>query len=120
MHNCKAFKFSFDNAYSTILYSFHKTKFDIQVSSDDCLPAKIFLMANNLMLYARSRGMPILAHNENNIFIKKQVMMLYGIYSIKNYYYSIINTIIILWLKLYTHGRLYVVLAKSASPTTGW
>ena len=30
--------------------------------------------------------------------------MHYGIYSIKNYYYSIINTIIILRLKLYTHG----------------
>ena len=41
---------------------------------------------------------------KNNIVFKKQVIMLYEIYSIKNYYYSIINTIIILRLKLYTHG----------------
>ena len=48
--------------------------------------------------------MQILAHNEKNIFFKKQVIMLYGIYFIKNYHYSIINTIIILRIKLYTHG----------------
>ena len=46
----------------------------------------------------------ILAHNEQIMFFKKQVIMLHGIYSIKNYHYSIINTIIILRLKLYTHG----------------
>ena len=48
-----------------------------------------------------SRGMPILAHNAKYCF-KKQVIMLYGIYSIKNYYYSIINTIII-------YGRNYIL-----------
>ena len=48
--------------------------------------------------------MPILAHNETKKFFKKQVIMLYGIYSIKNYHYSIINTIITLRLVLYTHG----------------
>ena len=56
-------------------------------------------------MYVSSRGMPILAHNETNYVFKKQVIMLYGIYSINNYHYSIINTIIILRLKLYTHDR---------------
>ena len=46
--------------------------------------------------------MPILTHNEK-LFFKKQVIMLYGIYSIKNYHYSIINTNNVLQLKLYTH-----------------
>ena len=34
-----------------------------------------------------------------NYVLYKQVIFLYGIYSIKNYHYSIINTIIILRLK---------------------
>ena len=32
-------------------------------------------------IHTRSRGMPILAHNETIIFFKKQVIILYGIYS---------------------------------------
>ena len=53
-----------------------------------------------------SRGMPILAQNEKIMFFKKQVIILYEIYSIKYYQYSIINTIIILRLKLFklAHG----------------
>ena len=52
-----------------------------------------------------SKSMPILAHNEI-IFFKKQVIMLYEIYFIKHYYFSIINSIIILRLKLFklAHG----------------
>ena len=62
-------------------------------------------MWNRLWLtFNFSRGMPILAHNEKIMFFKIQVIMLYGIYTIKNYHYIIINTIIILRLKLYTHG----------------
>ena len=39
-------------------------------------------------------------------YLTKQVLMLYGIYSIKNFHYSIINSIIILRLKLFklAHG----------------
>ena len=47
-----------------------------------------------------SKGMPILAHNEKIMFFKNRVIMLYGIYSIKNYHYSIMNSIITLRLKL--------------------
>ena len=55
---------------------------------------------------ASSRDMLILAHNEKIMFFIKQVIILYGIYFIKNYHYSIINTIIILRLKLFklVHG----------------
>ena len=35
------------------------------------------------------------------MFFKKQVIIIYGIYSIKNYHNSIINSIIILRLKLF-------------------
>ena len=50
--------------------------------------------------------MPIEAHNEKIMFFKKQVIMLYGIYSIKNYHDRIVNSIIILRLKLFklAHG----------------
>ena len=41
-----------------------------------------------------------------NYFFKKQAVMLYEIYFIKHYHFSIISNIIILWLKLFklTHG----------------
>ena len=45
-----------------------------------------------------SRSMPVLALIEKIMFFKKQVIILYGIYSIKNNYFSISNSIIILWL----------------------
>ena len=45
---------------------------------------------------ASSRSMPIRAHNQNFMFFKKQLIILYGIYFIKNYHYGIINIIIIL------------------------
>ena len=46
------------------------------------------------LLSVSSRGMPNLAHNEKLWSLKNKVIMLYGIYSIKNYHYSIINSII--------------------------
>ena len=64
----------------------------------------LFAAASVYQTDQSSRGMPILAHNEKLFYLKKQVIMLYEIYSIKNYHHNIINTIIILLLKLYTHG----------------
>ena len=54
------------------------------------------------------------------MFFKKEVLLLHGIYSIKNYHYSIINSIIILRFKLFklAHGSSFVG-ANIASPTTG-
>ena len=63
--------------------------------------------------------MTILAHNEKITFLNKQVIMLYEIYSIKNYHYTIINSIIILRLILF---KLVMVALRSRgeseSPTT--
>ena len=54
----------------------------------------------NVLVHVSSRGMPIQAHNE--LFpLKKQVIMLYEIYLIKQYHFSIINSIVILRLKLF-------------------
>ena len=58
------------------------------------------------MPHISSGGMPILAHNEKLFFFKKQVVMIYEIYLRKHYHFSIINSIVILGLKLFklAHG----------------